>query len=191
MRCLPRFHSRVQYADATDVGAMFFERTRVLSFASSVPFPGQTAVVALTANGPVVLSGNAGALHDLCVAERPRIDDPDLAFALANIAKLWTSSGLMGDAWVSSVDDIPFVGSDDVQAEIRRTYASVIQPPGLEILDDGLRSVHWVVAEAKLVQRVGEVRSGMVSTRENIACDVPTFRGEAWGMRNGRWVPVG
>lgn len=195
-RDLPRIGARIETAETTDVGAVFFERARVLQIVSNVPFPAQTAYAALTETGPRVLSSHPATLAALCAEDPPtHVDDPDLALVLATQAGFWTGTSLLGDIQLRSIDDIPFraAGDQDRQreAEVRRTYGDRIAPPGLEVIADGIRLTTWLVGESRLLQRIAEVRGTMVNVVETVVCPLPVHPGRLWGERAGRLVPTG
>lgn len=195
-RDLPSFGDRALDATITDAGAKFFSRIRILRLESAIPFPAQAAYAAWLGTGPVVLTGNPEALHAVNAEERSAVAaDPDLAIALAGIVGTWIGASRLLEIRLRDVDDIPFRRANDEdrerEAELRRVFASRIEPPGAVRIGDGVRVTMWIVSESRLRLRQVEVGvRGLLATEEVLA-DVPAFPGAMWAMRNGRFVPIG
>lgn len=188
----PRFATRVAAATATNVAAPFFQRVRVLRLESAAPFPAQAAYAAWLSSGPVMLSGNPAAFATICADESPQhTSDSDMAVLLALFAGLWSTGSVHSELRLNSVDDIPFRGPSEAEAEIRSKYGSLIKPAGLVALPDGVRVSLWVASESLLRRRVSEVRQGQITVTETVLDHLPIPPGRMWGFVGNRLLPTG
>jgi hypothetical protein len=196
-RFAPRLAGRI---DVSERLQPWWPRHRVLEVSSPAPMPATMIHVAVTPSGGWrVLRGHPEVISELARVDRPaQLADAEQARAYASICTSWTTDAQWGELTVAAFDEIPFreelsAAERELVKELRMRHAADLHAPALVAREDGWIIESWVVSQARLIhRRVTVGQDGQLGRADTIvASSLPVPPGKAWGLVNGRYVPVG
>jgi hypothetical protein len=182
-----------------DVENPWFRKHRLLFVQSPSPMPALGIVVAVTPAGRVrVLAGQPAALNEIAVAEGIELTDDEDALAYANLVTSWTRSADFPEMPVGSFDEIPFrrhlIEAERVDVErLRGEVGARVAPMSFVRTDGGWWLDVWLISVSRLVHQTVDLRAdGTIDVRDEIVVPrLPVPSGAAWGVVDGRLVPIG